>query len=478
MNPRFQKIVSKARILQKEMWRHHGETLSKRRSVAFAIGRVIAITLSGLKENRLLARAAALSFSSLLGLGPMIALAVLLSGFVLNQAEPGMAQDTIERIVSYIAPQVSLTEGEATADESSLSKLISDFITASQSGAVGIGGALVLGVIVIQLFITIEDAFNDIWGVSKGRKLMTRIVLYWTVITLGTVLVFAGIALAVTKLIELNNQFIAFTEGLPGSETVNSWLSVYGAKIGGFLLLSTLLAAFYRFIPNTQVEWKAAFVGGLFSVSCFAANNAFAFLYVERVAMQRTLYGSLSILPVLMIGLFTFWMCLLLGGRLSFAVQNARFKSGKVAWDELSQASQESLCLLLLAQISRRFRDCGEAYSSTELAQHNNLPRPLAGAALNRLVDLGLASTLPAKEKDIYNAYRYQPARPLEKIALLEFKKNFESHGSNPDDSLFDARDPLVRRYHELIDEARRTSFQQLTLADALDSLAEESPTK
>ncbi len=473
MNPRLQKIVSKGRILQKEMWKHDG-TFSKRKSAAFAIGRVIAITFSGLKENRLLARAAALSFSSLLGLGPMIALAVLVSGFVLNQAEPDMAQDTIERIVSYIAPQVSLTENEAAGDESSLSDLISDFIGASQSGAVGVGGVLMLGMIVIQLFITIEDAFNDIWGVSKGRKLITRIILYWTVITLGTVLVFAGLALAVSKLIELNNQFIALTEGIPGSDTVNGWLSTYGVKCGSFLALSSLLAVFYRFIPNTQVEWKAAFVGGLFSVSCFAANNAFAFLYVERVAMQRTLYGSLSILPVLMIGLFTFWICLLLGGRLSFAVQNARFKSGKVAWDELSQASQESLCLLLLAQISRRFRNCGEAYSSTELAQRNNLPRPLAGAALERLAELGLASSLPAKEKDIYNAYRYQPARPLEKIALLEFKKSFESFGSNPDDNLFDARDPLVHRYHQLIEEARASSFKQVTLAEALEAFTVE----
>lgn len=476
MNPRLQKLVSKARILRKEMWNHHEQSVSRRRSGAFAIGRVIAITFSGLKENRLLARAAALSFSSLLGLGPMIALAVLVSGFVLNQAEPGMAQDTIERIISYIAPQVSLTQTEAATGENDLSNFISEFIEASQSGAVGIGGALILGVIVIQLFITIEDAFNDIWGVSKGRKLITRIILYWTIITLGTLLVFAGLALAVSKLIELNNQFIAFTEGIPGSETVNTWLSTYGVKIGGFVVLTSFLALFYRFIPNTQVEWKAAFIGGIFSVTCFAANNAFAFLYVERVAMQQTLYGSLALIPVLMIGLFTFWVCLLLGGRLSFAAQNARFKSGKVAWDELSNASQESLCLLLLAQISRRFSDCGQAYSSTDLAKRNNLPRPLAGAALDRLADLGFASALPANEKDIYNAYRYQPARPLGKIALLDFKKNFESYGANPDGGFFDARDPLVRGYHKLIDTARASSFKEVTLAEALDTFDQEEP--
>ncbi len=443
--------------------------------MAFAIARVVSITVSGIKENRILARASALSFSSLLGLGPLIALTVLISGFVLDQAEPGMAQDTIEKIVSYIAPQVNLSQDETAPEDGSLSKMIADFISASQSGAVGLGGALVLGVIVIQLFITIEDAFNDIWGVSKGRKLVTRIILYWTVVTLGTVLVFAGIAFAVSELIKLNTQFIHLTEGIPGSETVNGWLATYGAKLASFLALSSLLALFYRFIPNTQVEWRAAFVGGIFAVSCFAANNAFAFLYVERVAMQRTLYGSLSLLPVLMIGLFTFWICLLLGGRLSFAVQNARFKSGQVAWDELSQSSQESLCLLLLAQVGRRFKECGEALSSSEMAQTNNLPRPLAGAALNRLTELGFLSVLPAKEKDLYNAYRYQPARPLEKIQLLSFKKSFESYGENPSEDNFDANDPVVRAYHKMVDQARANSLQNTSLADVFDAIERDS---
>lgn len=474
MNPRIQALVSRGRILHKEMWRHDSETISMRRNLAFALGRVISITLSGIKENRLFARAAALSFSSLLGLAPLIALMVMVSGFVLDQAEPGMAQDTIERIIKYVVPQVSLSEAEADSSEGGLSKIISDSIEVSRSGAIGIGGVLMLSMIAIQLFTSIEDAFNDIWGVSKGRKLLTRVVLCWTILTLGTAITFAGLAFAVSELIKLNAQLASLTEGIPGSETVNSWVSVYGTKLVSFTVLSGLLALFYRFIPNTQVEWKAAFVGGLFSVTCFAANNAFAFLYVERVAMQRTLYGSLSILPVLMIGLFTFWICLLLGGRLSFAVQNARFKSGKVAWDELSQASQESLSLLLLAQISRRFRECREPLSSSDLAKSNNLPRPLTSAALNRLADLGLASALPSNENDISSDSRYQPARPLEKIPLLEFKQRFESYGENPNDDLFDSRDPLVRHYHQLIDQARSSNFKDLSIAEALDTLEQE----
>lgn len=470
MRERIKSLVSKLKILKRDMWRLHGNEGKSRKSVIYSIARVISITLSGLKENRILARAAALSFSSLLGLGPMIALAVLISGFVLDQSEPGMAQDTIERIVSYIAPQVALQvpseDGEET-DE--VGEMISQFIQASQSGTVGIGGTIILMVIVIQLFMSIEDAFNDIWGVAKGRSLASKIVLYWTVITLGTITIFAGLAIAVSELMQLNTRLSEFTEGIPGSETVTSWIATYGRMLGNVVLVSALLSFFYRFIPNTRVEWKAAFVGALFTVTCFVINNSFAFFYIERVALQRTLYGSLALPIILMIGLFTFWLCLLLGGKLSFAVQNARYKSGRVVWDELSLASQESLCLMLLAQIGRRFQDCEKPLSTLELANTNNLPLALTEAALGHLSDLGLASTIPVKDKEISKEHCYQPARPLEKIGLLEFRERFESHGESPDEQFFESRDPLVGTYHHLLNQARSQSIGTLTLAEAIE---------
>lgn len=470
MNPRLQRLVSEAQQLSREMWRWQPDDLTRRRSWFYALLRVVAITWAGLKENRIIIRAAALSFSSLLGLGPVIALTVLASGFVLNQSEPGMAQETIEQIISYVAPQVNLSTEEAAMEggNQGLNELIARFIEASQSGTVGLGGTLILVLIVIQLFITIEDAFNDIWAVSRGRKLLTRVVLYWTIITLGAVLVFAGLALFVTKLISLNTQFASFAEGIPGSETIGSWIATYGAKIGSLLLITTVLALFYRFIPNTEVEWKAAIVGGIFAVTCFSLNNAFASLYIERVAMQRTLYGSLGILPILMIGLYIFWLCLLLGGRLSFAVQNARFRSGRVAWEELSHASQESLCLLLFIQIARRFQECGEAYTTSQLAEANQLPRPLANAAMTRLEELGFASALPAKESDAFATVRYQPARPLGKIRLAEFQRRFETFGETPDEERFDAQEPLLREYRRRLADARQESFKDQTLESAL----------
>src|SRR4249920_3230416 len=73
----------------------------------YALLRVISITLSGLHEIHVAIRAAALSYSSLLALGPLIAIAVLISGFALGNRDPELAARSLNRVISFIAPQVA-----------------------------------------------------------------------------------------------------------------------------------------------------------------------------------------------------------------------------------------------------------------------------------------------------------------------------------------------------------------------------------
>ncbi len=164
-------------------------------------------------------RAAALSYSSLLALGPLVAIAVLISGFALGNKDPALAAQSLNRIISFIAPQVAqydkANENEreqashvqpppgattkpavtAPAPDPEMVQLLNNFITSSRSGTAGIIGILTLFVIVIGLFTTIENTFNDIWGVRRGRSWMARIVYYWSVITLGALLFFASLTL-------------------------------------------------------------------------------------------------------------------------------------------------------------------------------------------------------------------------------------------------------------------------------------------
>lgn len=474
MNPRMKKLVDKASHVRSRMWDTHPRNQRKSVLWAYATLRVLTITWLGLKENRIVNRAAALSFSTLLGLGPLVAISVLISGIVLKNTDPDLAANTIYQAIDFITPQADITTGDgsplSTQGESQPSQndeikgLVQQFIESSQSGTVGIFGTIGLILIVIQLFATIEDAFNDIWGVHRGRSWVTRIVLYWTILSLGTVLVFATIALFGSQ----QKQIQSLSNNIPSQVIIDS-IALYGPRAATLALVVGLLAAFYRFIPNTIVNWKSSLIGAFFALCCLMGNNALAFLYVKGVARQRSLYGSVSILPVLMLGLFVFWVIILLGGRLTYAVQNARFRGNKIAWDELSLLSQESICLLVFTKLCRRFKSCEKPIETQEIAEQTNLPTQIINAGLSKLSQIGLASPIENKKGSPFQSTTYQPALPLNKVTLRDFKKRLESHGNTPDKGYFRRFDPSIRYYRKQIDESLKTAFGDKTFEEILE---------
>jgi len=473
---RLETLVAQAKRLRARIWLPASEGRTRLKEFGVALLRVCDVTLSGFAENRIVNRAAALSFSSLLGLGPLIALVMLVSGFALEQTDPEMAVEAINRAIEFIAPQlqsygeIAGEGGEQGAQSVQLQRLLEQFIEGSRSGAVGVAGVLLLIVIVIQLFTAIEEAFNDIWGVRRGRSWLVRVGMYWTVISLGAVLAIALVALAAAQAY----RFTSFARDYAG-DGFAQWVLLYGARFGTYALIAAVIAAFYKFIPNTRVTWLASFAGAAFATLSLAVNNALAFFYVERVAMQSALYGSVGIIPVLMIGLFVFWIFLLVGGRVTYAVQNARFRSSMIAWEELSVAAQQSIALLVFAHIGRHFRACRPPLSIDQLAERTGLPLQIINASVTRLGDVGLVTSIPPGEGDSYQAYKYQPAMPLDRLGLLEFKERMESGGDTQgiDLSQLEAADPVARRYHRLLEQAR-SAFGGLSMEEALQETEAE----
>jgi len=276
------------------------------KSRLFALLRVVSITLSGLREMHVAIRAAALSYSSLLALGPLVAIAVLISGFALGNQDPAFAAQAVNRVISFIAPQVAQYDRAGEAERAhgpaapaatpEMVQLINNFITNSRSGTAGLIGILTLFLIVIGLFTTIENTFNDIWGVRRGRSLLARIVYYWSVITLGALLFFTSLTL-----LSAGAFLNVFFEKIPLGAQLKS-LFVWMLPSGSVLLLVFILTLFYRLVPHTRVRWSAALLGAVIVTGLLFLNNYLAFLYFKRVVLSKSLYGSVSIMPILMIG--------------------------------------------------------------------------------------------------------------------------------------------------------------------------------
>ncbi len=77
-----------------------------------------------------------------------------------------------------------------------------------------------------------------------------------------------------------------------------------------------------------------------------------AFFYVRRVVLTQNLYGQLAVPLVLMLGLWVFWLYVLIGGVISYAVQNVHFRSSQATWGQLTEAMRERLSLVVLLAIA------------------------------------------------------------------------------------------------------------------------------
>ncbi|MBP6507819.1 MAG: YihY/virulence factor BrkB family protein [Opitutaceae bacterium] len=482
-------------LFNKEIWK--AEYLKDRsvRGKAYAVLRVISITLSGLEDNKAFSRAAALSFSSLLGLGPVVAIAVLVAGFVVDQKDPHLAANSLNHLIKFVAPQIAQYEKISAHNGASqipaaqktdvltaatlklppppaglqaatevdpklevdpeLVKLIDGFVAGSRNGAAGALGALTLILIVLQLFTSVENAFNEIWGVRRGRSWVMRIVFYWTILTLGAVLFFA----AVTGL-SAGAFFNAFAEKIPLGRELVHLLQLLVPSLS-IVLLIAVLTLFYRHIPNTHVYWRAAFVGAVVVALLLVLNNFLAFLYFRRVILSKSLYGSLGILPILMFGLYIFWFFVLLGGQVSYAMQNVRYRNSQVLWNSLAESMRERLSLIVLLTICRRFYECMPPCTSSQLSQMLKVPTQLLNECLNRLVLMKLIIPIPPQQGETAADYHYQPARPLNRITLSDFKNLDDDFGEDPTGPMLTNLDPIVARYNDETAALTRADFFQ-----------------
>ncbi len=452
-----------------EIWKRDHLNERSPRGWLFAGLRVIQITSTVFLETKVPARAAALSFSSLLGMGPLVAIAVLIGGFVLgNSKDPNLVANTIGQILEQVAPQLRQLEtldtqpvAPGTVVRPEIVKLLEEMINGARSGSAGVFGVFALIFIVLLLFKSVEDAFNDIWGVRLGRSLLMRVVFYWTILTLGAVLFFAAVTLLSAS--AFISVFKTSIENLPGGHELFRALS-WSLPLFSISLLIVLLTLVYRVIPNTRVLWGAAFAGAVVVTALLMLNNYVAFFYLRRVMLTKSLYGSLSLPVVLMLGLYIFWLYVLIGGVISYAVQNVHFRNSQAAWSQLNESMRERLSLVVLLTVGRRFQGCLEPVTASQLGELVKVPTQIINECLNRLVAMHLITTLRPAADAAASEHRYQPARPLNKINLFDFKTLEDHLGDDPIGEALERIDPILPHYDAALASLSEQKFFQKNL--------------
>lgn len=509
--------LKRVRLLwSREIWdaRYLGDQSAKGR--IYSALRILSLSVSGFQRNNILVRAAALSYSSLIALAPMVAIIVMISGFVLkSQGGEEFAARKITELITYIAPTISdYTKVEVPGQETvqpangvdtprvqrvnpddpantsagsdppasdeepvapelneDLVNLLDGIIQSTQSGGAGIFGILVLVFIGIQLLISIENTLNDIWGEQRGRTMVQRVVYYWAFISLGSVLSFSAVSAPITASVV---SALSSWEFVPGIEHVAQLVKVV-APIFSFAAIVLLLALFYRFFPNTTVRMKPALAGAICVALLLLLNNYLSFLYVGQVVRNKSLYGSIAIIPVLMLGMYIFWIFILTGGQITYAFQSAETLTHRNAWQNVSSRTRETLSLAAFILICRRFEEGKPPWTFAELVEATRAPSNLLNQCLNQLCEIDLVHNVAADEDEEEKTEpRYAPAVPADKVTLGRFKDAWESYGNNDGLELLIKIDPVIEHYRKKYGEFDSEEANRLTVRDALQQHARQ----
>jgi membrane protein len=233
--------------------------------------------------------AASLAFSSVLAVVPL--LAVSLSVF---NAFGGF-ETILPTLKSFLFQNLT---GTTSAQ---VTQFLERSVQRIHSGALGLTGAVTLLFIATKLFHDVERAIQRVFESKPTRSLWVRVLVYWGIIFLGPVLL--AVALGV-----LGSKDLALLRALPA------------ALLASLLFFSVLLLV-YRYVPQSQVSWRAAFWAALFgTLALLVLQQGFGWASKQLMSYNR-IYGSLAAFPLFLIWIQAMWWICLSAGAVAVVVE-------------------------------------------------------------------------------------------------------------------------------------------------------------
>ncbi len=265
-------------------------------TVISAVGHLVAFVAQRYAADHCSARAAALTFSSLLAVVPLLAV-----GFAVFAAFP--AFDEAQRLA-----QSFMIENFLPHAGSAVRQQLEQFV--SRTGQLTAIGVLFLAITSVLLLSSVTATFNAIWRVRETRAYVTRLLVYWSVLTL-TPLIF-GTSLSVSSyLFAIARE--SGVETYTGSLTRLAGLFPPLLQVAGFWVV-------FSVIPNAAVRRRDALVGAIAAAVMFELLKKGFGLYVGNVPTYQTVYGALAAFPILLIWVYLAWTVVLAGAELTAAL--------------------------------------------------------------------------------------------------------------------------------------------------------------
>lgn len=322
-----------------------------------------------------------------------------------NESGPALvAVPELAATNSAATNQVEAAAADMTHAKQSVSKqaanFIYDFAKRSSSTTLGFTGMFFLILTAILTLTRVEETFNDIWGVTRGRDWWSRITNYTFTIGFGPVLLILAIGLMNGPNFQKTRDLILWVPFLEPLLT----------RLLPLLIICFTFALLYKLVPNTKVDFGAALVGGSLAGLAWHGYNQLGWLLASRAVTASAVYGSLFILPLLMAGLYMVWLTVLFGAQVAYAFQNRASYLQERLVEHVNQRGREFVALRLMTCIGQRFDRGLPPATVREISVELGIPSKLVQQVMRTLLAAHLVVEVSGAEAG------YSPARPLDTI--------------------------------------------------------------
>jgi len=246
------------------------------------------------KEDNIKVPAGHLAYVTLLSLVPLLAVV-----FYMLSAFP-MFSELNKIIENLIYNNFVPTSGDA------IKMHMSGFIeNTKKMSMMGVASLIVIALLLIS---TIDQTINRIWRCTNKRSLVQAFTIYWTILSLGPIIIGGSIALSSYLFGAFKESgFLSFGQQLLSlMPFVFAWLAFTGV---------------YSIVPNQRVRFRYALIGGFVAAFLFTFATDLFRLYITNFPTQQLIYGALAVIPILFVWTYFIWLIVLIGAEVTATLE-------------------------------------------------------------------------------------------------------------------------------------------------------------
>jgi len=396
-------------FIKEDIWLLHEQKLPLFKAAVIKSLKIIILSVQGFSLDLCPLRASALTLYSILSIVPVIAMLFgIAKGF-------GFEKMLEQQLLEHSPDQ---------------NTMVLDLISFAQNLLESTKGEVVAGIGIVVLFWTIinvigniEESFNFIWKIGKGRSISRKFSDYLSLMLFAPVLLIASSS--ITVFLKTKITWLITVIGLPDFGT---WLVLRGLALSPLVLMIALFGFTFIFMPNHKIHYRAGIIAGIVTGILYHLSQ-WAYLSLQIGASSyNAIYGSFAALPLFVVWLQTGWMIVLFGCEVAFFLQNYEIYRNNNRFSDLSFSLKKVIALQITHLIIKNFTQLNKPLTATEIATKLVIPIAIIQPVLLNLISSHIIVEFKDSNED---EEVYQPAVDINILTIAYIINALEQCGQN-----------------------------------------------